>query len=102
MSWLTCGDGFVAVQIVARPGTSRRGIIRIDPRGLVVALKSPPEKGKANDELVDFLARMLKIPRSSVAIAHGSGGRHKTVRIATHNPGTLALVLETLAAALSN
>lgn len=97
--WITCGDGFITVQILARPGASRRRIVRLEARGLVIALNSPPEKGKANDELIDLLARTLRVPRTTMTIVHGQNSRQKTVRIATANPAGLASALTGLATA---
>jgi uncharacterized protein len=98
--WLVCGDGFATIHVVARPGASRRGIVRCDPDGLVIALNSPPEKGKANDELIDVLARALRVPRSAVIIERGHNARRKTVRIATPDPTALAGKVSNLVAAL--
>ena len=67
-AWLTRGSGCVTLHVIARPASSQRRILRSEPRGLIVALNSPPEKGKANGELIDFLARLLKVPRSAIAI----------------------------------
>ena len=95
--WLICGEGFVALRIIVRPGVSRRGVVRVEARGLVVALNSPPEKGKANDELVEYLARTFRMPRAAVTIVRGAASRHKAVRIATNNPRALTVALEALA-----
>jgi uncharacterized protein (TIGR00251 family) len=96
---MTVGVGSLTVEIVARPGASRRRIVRIDPRGLVVALNSAPEKGKANDELIEFLARALKIPRSSFQIVRGETSRHKTIRIGPCDPSAITARLSIMAAA---
>jgi uncharacterized protein (TIGR00251 family) len=96
-SWYAIGDGSVTIEIVARPGVSRRRIMRIDPRGLVIALNSAPEKGKANDELVDFLARELKVARSAITIVRGETSPRKTVRIVSGNPPAIAARLQALA-----
>lgn len=97
--WLTCGDGFITMRILARPGSTRRGIIRLDPRGLVIALNAAPDKGKANDELIAYLARTLKLPRASIAIVSGATSRNKTIRIASAEPAKLAAIVSALAAA---
>ncbi len=94
--WLTLGEARVTIEIVARPGASRHGIVRLDPRGLIVALTSPPEKGKANDELIDYLALGLKVARSTVVILRGETSRRKTVRIEPCDPISIAARLETL------
>jgi uncharacterized protein (TIGR00251 family) len=46
-----------------------------------VRLQAPPVDGRANEALVEFLARQLGVPRSSVAIEHGHGSRDKRVRV---------------------
>jgi uncharacterized protein len=81
VSWLANGKDWVTIEIVARPGASHRGIVRLDPRGLTIALNAAPEKGKANDELIEYLARELKVARSAIVIVRGETSRRKTVRI---------------------
>jgi uncharacterized protein (TIGR00251 family) len=49
---------------------------------LKLALTAPPVDGKANEVCVEFLANLLKVPRSSVTIASGHSGRRKVVRVA--------------------
>jgi uncharacterized protein (TIGR00251 family) len=100
-AWFICGSGCVTLHVVARPGSSQRRILRLDPRGLTIALNSPPEKGQANSELADFLARLLKVPRSTIEIVRGASSRAKTVRIATDDPASLASALLALAPAAS-
>jgi uncharacterized protein len=96
-TWITIGDRVVTIEIVARPGASRRRIIRDDPRGLVIALTSAPEKGKANDELVQFLATALKVARTTIAIARGTTSRRKTIRIGPCDASAVATSLAILA-----
>jgi uncharacterized protein YggU (UPF0235/DUF167 family) len=88
------GLGFVTVEIVAKPGSSRRGILRREPRGLVIALNSRPSNGRANDELLEFLADLLGTPRSTISILRGHTGRVKTVRIEARDPVRIAAVLQ--------
>ena len=49
---------------------------------LKVALTAPPVDGKANDACVEFFAKLLKVPRSSVTIAAGETSRNKVIRVA--------------------
>jgi len=93
--WLACGDDFVTIQILAQPGSSQQRIVRLESRGLVVALNSRPDRGKANDELVTLLARRLRVPRTAITIVRGQSTRQKTVRIATGDPEGLARTVVT-------
>ena len=92
-SWLSWDRDSVTVRVVARPGASRQRILRVEPRGLLVALNSPPEKGRANDELIEYLARIASVPRSTITIVRGDTSRHKTIRITVRDPAKVASAL---------
>jgi uncharacterized protein (TIGR00251 family) len=49
---------------------------------LKVSLTAPPIDGKANQACIEFFAKLLKVPRSSVTIASGQASRNKVIRIA--------------------
>src|SRR3979409_1791228 len=49
---------------------------------LKLALTAPPVDGKANEACVEFFAKLLKGPRSSVTIAAGQTSRNKVIRVA--------------------
>lgn len=46
---------------------------------LKVSLTAPPVEGKANDACIEFFAKLLKVPRSSVTIASGQASRNKVI-----------------------
>ena len=48
---------------------------------LKIRIKSSPVDGKANRELVRFLAEILDIPQGQITIIRGASGRRKTVAI---------------------
>jgi uncharacterized protein len=87
----------VMIEVAARPGASNRGVVRATPDGLVIRLKSAPEKGNANLELIEYLADQLRVPRSAVMIVRGKTSRRKTIRIVTHQPAKVAARLRELA-----
>ena len=92
-SWLSWDSNSVTIHVVARPGASRRRIVSIDPRGVVVALNSPPEKGRANDELIELLARLASVPRSTIMIVRGEASRHKTIRMTVRDAAKVVSAL---------
>ncbi|HKI25681.1 MAG TPA: DUF167 domain-containing protein [Candidatus Sulfotelmatobacter sp.] len=69
-------------------------VVRVHPRAkknaitgevgdaLKVSLTAPPVEGKANEACIDFFAKLLKVPRSSVTIASGQTRRSKVIRVA--------------------
>lgn len=50
-------------------------------RVLKVKIAAPPVEGKANKEIVLFLAKVLKVSKSSIEVVHGTSGRIKLVEI---------------------
>jgi uncharacterized protein len=48
---------------------------------LKLAVTAPPVDGKANEACIDFFAKLLKVPRSSVTIASGQNSRNKVIRV---------------------
>ena len=48
---------------------------------LKLSLTAPPVDGKANDACIEFFAKLLEVPRSSVTIAAGDSSRNKVIRV---------------------
>ena len=48
---------------------------------LKVSLTALPIDGKANRACIEFFAKLLKVPRSSVTIVSGQRGRGKVIRV---------------------
>jgi uncharacterized protein (TIGR00251 family) len=53
---------------------------------LKLSLTTPPVEGRANEACIDFFAKLLKVPRSSVTIASGQSSRNKVVRVVGLSP----------------
>jgi len=84
--WMRVSIDEVIIEVTARPGASHRGVIGVTGDRLVIGVNSRPEKGKANDELIEYLAREMRVPRSALLIVRGETSRRKTIRIVTHEP----------------
>jgi uncharacterized protein (TIGR00251 family) len=48
---------------------------------LKLSLTAPPVDGKANEACIDFFAKLLNVPRSSVTIAAGQSSRNKVIQV---------------------
>ena len=64
------------------PRSSRTAIAGILNGMLKVKLSAAPEKGKANESLVEFLADTLGIKRNTITITSGLTSPVKTIQIA--------------------
>jgi uncharacterized protein len=65
------------------PRASRNAITGLlgegDQAALKIALHAPPVEGRANAALIEFLAGVLDIPRSSIDVISGQQSRNKVV-----------------------
>lgn len=48
---------------------------------LKIRIAAPAEKGKANAELLKFIAKLMKVPKDSVEIVSGKSERLKLIKI---------------------
>ena len=63
------------------PRARKNAINRKLGDALKLSLTAPPVEGRANDACIEFLANLLKVPRSSVTIASGQSSRRKVIRV---------------------
>ena len=73
-------DG-LTFSVRVHPRAKKTAIIGEVGDSLKVALTAPPVDGKANDACIEFFAKLLKVPKTSVTIAAGLTSRNKTVRV---------------------
>ena len=65
------------VAVRAQPGARRNAIIGEQAGALKVAVTAPPDKGRANDAIVEVLAETLGLKRSQVELVSGPTSRAK-------------------------
>jgi uncharacterized protein (TIGR00251 family) len=90
----------VAVRLTPRGRADRlEGVARLSDGAAVlkVSVTAPPADGRANDALVQLLAREWAVPRRDLAIVAGQKSRRKTVHIA----GDPAFLLKRLGTAIA-
>jgi len=67
--------------VKVHPRAKRNAITGEVGDALKLSLTAPPIEGRANEACVEFLANLLKLPRSSVTIASGHSSRRKVIRV---------------------
>jgi len=63
------------------PGSSRTAVSGILDNMIKVRVAAPPEKGKANQCLIAFLAKRLGVKKNAIDIIAGQTGPVKQVRV---------------------
>ena len=64
------------------PGASRTGVVGRHGAAWKVRVTAQPERGRANEAVLDLLSDTLSLPRGSVSLVSGHGGRDKIVELA--------------------
>ncbi|HZZ78153.1 MAG TPA: DUF167 domain-containing protein [Gemmataceae bacterium] len=67
------------VSVRAQPGARRNAIVGEQAGALKVAVTAPPDKGRANDAIIEVLAEALGLKRSQVELVAGPTSRAKKV-----------------------
>ena len=75
-------DGDIFITIHAKPGAKQSCITDVSESQVSIQISAPAHEGEANSELVQTLACILGVRKSSVSIDHGHRSREKRVRLA--------------------
>ena len=74
-------DNGIVLKIKAVPNSSKNEICGILDDALKVKIKAPAVENKANEELVKYFSKLLKLPKSSVVLKAGGTSKLKTLYI---------------------
>jgi uncharacterized protein len=75
-------DRGITFAVKVHPRAKKDAITGEIGEAIKLSLMTPPVEGRANDACVEFFAKLLKVPRSSVTIASGLSSRNKVIRVA--------------------
>lgn len=89
-------DG-VYVQLRVSPGAKSTAIKGLyGERALKLSVAAPPTEGRANTEVEHYLARLLMVSCSEVALVKGASSRDKLVFVRGVEPDEIRIRLNTL------
>ncbi len=81
--WYRKSDKGWLISVHAQPGAKKSEVVGLHGDALKIRIASPPVDGRANEALIAFVAKVLRVPRAAVSLEQGAGSRRKTLRIAT-------------------
>lgn len=64
-----------------QPGARRTEVAGLHGDALKIKLAAPPVEGRANAELLKFIAAVFSVPLKQVALKQGKRGRRKVVAV---------------------
>ena len=71
--------GLPGIQLRISPGAPKNEFIGMFGKALKIKIKARPEKGKANEELISFLAKQLGLKKSDIVLVRGHTAKTKFV-----------------------
>ena len=74
-------DDGVTFAVRVHPRAKKNAITGELGDAVKLSLMTPPVDGRANEACIEFFAKLLKVPRSSVTIASGQTSRNKVIRV---------------------
>ena len=72
------------LQIRATPKASRDEITGVSADALTVKVTAVPDKGKANEAVIEILAKTMRVAKSSFELVSGTTSRQKVLRITSN------------------
>lgn len=80
------------LRVLVKPGAGKDAILDVFEDRLRVSLKERAREGKANQALVNFLAKRLGVSKSSVTLLKGARSRQKLLRLTLSKEKVLELL----------
>lgn len=89
-------DGDLILVCHLQPKASKSEFAGLHGDALKIRIQAPPVEGKANTELIKFLAKQFAVSKRDIEIISGELNRHKRVRITS--PANIPAAAEVSAA----
>lgn len=82
------------IKLYIRPGASETRVEGIYRERIKIRISAPPEKGKANKELIKFIGGILSIPKSRISIISGKTSNYKEIQVnSSHHKNYYDIIL---------
>ncbi|HEU0199319.1 MAG TPA: DUF167 domain-containing protein [Burkholderiaceae bacterium] len=78
-AWLRACAGGVRLTVYVQPGAKRTAVVGTHGNAIKIQIQAPPLEDRANDALIEFVARCCGVPRRLVQLT--SGGRSRTKQL---------------------
>ena len=78
--WMTIKDDYLIIDVKVIPNSSKNSISN-EGEFLKIKLTAPPVDNKANKALIEYLAKLLKVSKSSVELLSGEASKNKKFKL---------------------
>ena len=70
----------IKIKVIPRSGKNEI-VSKLPDETIKIKLKAPPVDGEANNELIKFLSKQWKVPKSNITILKGKTSKTKLIEI---------------------
>ena len=74
--WMTLKEDKIIIDVKVIPNSSKNSISNED-EFLKIKLMAPPVDNKANKALIEYLSKLLKVPKTSIILLNGATSKNK-------------------------
>ncbi len=86
---ITESENCITFKVKVVPGSSQTAICGLYDDMIKIKVSAPPEKGKANKCLIEFLSKKLGVKKNAVSVITGATGPVKQIHITGLSPEIL-------------
>lgn len=79
--WFKIEKQYVVLNVFVKPNAKKTALAAVTDDALQIFLHANPHEGKANQELISYLATLLRLPKSKIILVTGKQSRHKKVSV---------------------
>lgn len=79
--WYEVKEDRVIIRVKAVPNASKNAIVGLHDTALRIRIKAPAVEGAANKELVKFLSKTFKVPKSDIVFVGGETSKQKRISL---------------------
>lgn len=79
--WFKIENQQALLKIFAKPNAKKTALLTVTGDELQIALHAKPHEGEANKVLIAYLAKLFRVPKSSVSLKGGEKSRHKKILV---------------------
>ena len=77
---MTIKENKIIIEVKVVPNSSRNSVTN-EGEFLKIKLTAPPVDNKANKSLIEYLSKLLKIPKTSIIIKSGETSKNKKLEL---------------------
>jgi uncharacterized protein len=78
---MNIGINSMRIKVKVKPNAHENVIKEIQKDYFEIKVTAPPEKGKANEKVIEMLSKHFKVPKSRIEIISGAAYREKVISI---------------------